>query len=663
MSATVAGITTIARFSRRRKRGNWKMFDEVETPKLTDTQKEELVNLFKKKCDYFKLSSGPLMEIFKKQLDKGCIRTERDVLVRVSAFKRQIEYFEGKSQADRLVEYGSKAYLFLDQYGTEHARVFLPKIPNATNATNGECTPTGLVSNIITPKIHNIKQVSVSSVSSVRDRALILSLKDKKFEQWLAGEMHGVEGKVPGKGALQSAINVLQNKANRLNNTHRLYNRVAPDPDGNGIWLDMTDKNWRAIHVTEEGWSIVDNPPILFKRFKHQKPLPEPITPEKGKEIQTVKKLLNFLNLRTRNDKIMYLCSIISYFVPEIEHPIMCVAGDTGSAKTMLFECAKRILDPSAHQTIRMADKPNELVQQLYHSYFCCFDNVTFLKQWQSDILCRAVTGAGQSKRELFSDDEDVIYQYMRCVNLNGINVTVKKSDLMNRTVLFKLKRIADIELRKRTELLTEFDEVKADILGAILSILSEALKHEKEVKLVSYKRLTDFHHWGCAIANALNFGANTFNKIYERKYEIQDEEVLDTSLTATALIGYIKEHFDEAKYGSEEEDGSQTVIFEFTPTELYKKVTEFARGSGISTSKGYWAGDASHFIQRINEVKTNLERVGISIIHYHTGVKKVVIIEISEFLKKLPKEPKSEDPDDSFWDKATRGKVQGGDN
>jgi len=45
------------------------------------------------------------------------------------------------------------------------------------------------------------------------------------------------------------------------------------------------------------------------------------------------------------------------------------------------------------------------------------------------DTLCRLVTGDGDSKRALYSDDEDFIYQLKRVILLNGINAPTERGD------------------------------------------------------------------------------------------------------------------------------------------------------------------------------------------------------------------------------------------
>ncbi|HXX96159.1 MAG TPA: hypothetical protein VEL11_03460 [Candidatus Bathyarchaeia archaeon] len=45
----------------------------------------------------------------------------------------------------------------------------------------------------------------------------------------------------------------------------------------------------------------------------------------------------------------------------------------------------------------------------------------------------------------LYSDDEDKIYKFRRCVGFNGINLTATKSDLLDRGLIIKVERIDGI--------------------------------------------------------------------------------------------------------------------------------------------------------------------------------------------------------------------------
>lgn len=107
----------------------------------------------------------------------------------------------------------------------------------------------------------------------------------------------------------------------------------------------------------------------------------------------------------------------------------------------------------------------NELVQQLYHNYIVYYQNLSTIKEWISDALCEAVTGTEFSKRQLFTDDEDIIYFFQRCISFNGVNLVATKADLLDRKISIQLERIPKRKNRKLPDMWNEFEILLASLL------------------------------------------------------------------------------------------------------------------------------------------------------------------------------------------------------
>ena len=89
---------------------------------------------------------------------------------------------------------------------------------------------------------------------------------------------------------------------------------------------------------------------------------------------------------------------------------------------------------------------------------------------WMSDTLCRACTGAGFSKRELYTDDDDVIYNFRRCPGLNGINIVAHKPDLLDRSLLFRLEHIPKKDRRDEETLWRDFERERYSSLTSVIT-------------------------------------------------------------------------------------------------------------------------------------------------------------------------------------------------
>ena len=125
-------------------------------------------------------------------------------------------------------------------------------------------------------------------------------------------------------------------------------------------------------------------------------------------------KFVDLLNVKDDDNKLLLKCYIISLFIPSIAKPILMLHGEQGSAKTTLQELIKMLVDPSIVKTLTFPRDINELIQQLSHNYIAYYDNVSVIKEQISDALCRAVTGSGFSKRQLYTDDDDIIYYFLK---------------------------------------------------------------------------------------------------------------------------------------------------------------------------------------------------------------------------------------------------------
>ena len=412
-------------------------------------------------------------------------------------------------------------------------------------------------------------------------------LRSNIVKQWLAKLLYDTIEKAPGGEALNATLNVLKAKA-REEAQIPLYNRVAPGAGG-AIWIDMADYFWRGIYVTKDGWKKVDTPPILFRRFSHQLPLPDP---EPGGD---VREILEFSNLHNPQHSLLYVVDTVSKFIPEIPHPISYFYGPHGGGKTMVMNAQRSVVDPSRVKLLKLPRNDKELIQQMYHHYLPYYDNLSSMTAWMSDTFCRAVSGTGNSKRQLFSDDEDVIYQYRRCPGVNGINLVATRGDFLDRAILYECGIIDDanrLEDRRLDELLKE----KAPrIFGAILDVLVEALSVYSGVELKGLSRMADFHRWGFAIAEAIGYGGDAFLEAYRENIEAQSEETLRASMIAQVVLRFME--------GRDEWSGS--------PTVLLSNLDSTAEGMGFSTNVKGWPKRAYILGRRLNELSPSLRNAG----------------------------------------------------
>jgi len=425
---------------------------------------------------------------------------------------------------------------------------------------------------------------------NVGDHREIWTCRSQQFETWLARRFWKSERRAPASHTRRAARNVLEAIALFEGDEHRLHNRVARH-DG-AIWYDLADRECRAVRITAEGWQIVTEPPILFRRYSHQRPQVDPFP---GGDLHD---FMRFVNLRDPSQALLLLVSLAACLVPQIPHAILLVHGPQGSAKTSLLRMLRRLIDPSITETLALSRKPDEVVQALSHHWAACFDNVTSIPEWIADILCRAATGEGASKRRLYTDDDAFLYAYRRCVALNSINIPTRRPDLLDRSVLFGLGPIAPAERKPEEQLWSQFEQAQPALFGAALDVVSRAMAILPTISLPAPPRMADFARWGCAIARGLGHAETEFIDAYDANIAVQNEEVLHSHPVATALAALMERRGE----------------WEGTATQLLDELEKVAREQRISTDAKGWPGAPHVLTRRLKEVQPNLAAAGIDV-------------------------------------------------
>ena len=67
------------------------------------------------------------------------------------------------------------------------------------------------------------------------------------------------------------------------------------------------------------------------------------------------------------------------------------------------------------------------------NGYLLAFDNLSGLPIWLSDALCRLASGGGFAVRQLYTDDEEVLFEAARPILLNGSEEVISRPDLGDR--------------------------------------------------------------------------------------------------------------------------------------------------------------------------------------------------------------------------------------
>ena len=447
-----------------------------------------------------------------------------------------------------------------------------------------------------------------------------------KFKMWVCKTYYENQGQPISSETVSAICNIMQGKAFFGDNVKHLDLRISDggvDLTNNEglsnrwpIYYDLGDTGRHVVKITENRWSIEDSMdvPIMFRRYSNQlaQVIPSPDYPP-----DIFDQFMSLININDESTKLILKCYIISLFIPGIPKPVLMLHGEQGSAKSTCQELTKKIVDPSSILTLTFPRNINELVQQLSHNYVAYYENLSNIPDWISDQLCRAVTGSGFSKRELYSDDDDVVYQFIRCVGFNGVNLVAEKPDLLDRGIIIQLEFIPKKLRRKlKEDILPKFEMIRPQLLGYIFDILAKVLRVKSSggIKLETRSRMADFEEYAEIISRCMGNADYEFIRAYHENKKLQTDAALEARPIATVII----------KFMESQENWSGTA------TQLLEALESMATELKIDTHRNsLWPKSPGALSRRLNEVKNNLRDVSILVGYSKDSKTRLKIIEI----------------------------------
>jgi hypothetical protein len=467
-----------------------------------------------------------------------------------------------------------------------------------------------------------------------------LELKGSRFKNWLCKRFYEESGNaaVLNGEIITSILNILKARADFEGVRKDLDLRVASNTEEpHTIYYDLANKYCQAVKINaDSSWSI-EQAPIIFRRYPTTE-YPQ-IYPERGYPEDIFDRFIELINVKDKDDKLLLKCYIVSLFYPAISKPVLMLHGEPKAAKTTAQELIRELVDPSPAKTFSLPKNRALLAQLMMHNYVCYFDNISDISDEISDALCRAVTGEAFQKRELYTDDEDILYSFIRCIGINGVNLGAQKPDLLSRGLIQRLENIDKTKRLKIKLIRKKFEEIKPQLLGYIFDTLVKVLQVQKKggIELESYERFPDFEEIGEIMSRCMGNNENDFIKAYNKNVRLQSDEAIEAHQVGSAVMQLIEDLYDE-KIDNTYED-NQNVNFkdkEFggTMSALLTLLEPIAIKLKIDTKDKSWPKQPNTLSRRLNEVTASLREVGIIVERYvidpHKKTKGIRIRKIS---------------------------------
>ena len=187
--------------------------------------------------------------------------------------------------------------------------------------------------------------------------------------------------------------------------------------------------------------------------------------------------LRSFLNVQSDNDFVLVVAWALAVLRNRGPYPVIVLSGEQGSAKSTFSAILRALLDPNTAPLRALPREDRDLFIAASNGHVLAFDNVSGLPGWISDTLCRLATGGGFAVRQLYTDQDEVLFDAARPVILNGIEEIVTRPDLADRAVFLTLQPIPEEHRRPEQELWAAFDAARPRVLGVLLDAAVLGLK------------------------------------------------------------------------------------------------------------------------------------------------------------------------------------------
>ncbi len=314
--------------------------------------------------------------------------------------------------------------------------------------------------------------------------------------------------------------------------------------------------------------------------FKHSANYANQVTPDLDTDYT---ELLGYIgkhfNVQSDSErKLLALYLVTSLWGLAINHPVLILTGEKGSSKSTTLRKLERLIDPKTSDLSGIPKGADGLELRLSNSYFVPIDNLSSLSRRRSDTLARSATGGSETKRALYTNMDEIVLDIKAVVALNGVSVVAKESDLLDRSLIIKLKRLSSREIQTEEELWDEFEKDRPVILGCCFQILALALADKEPIRTEEKIRMADFHVACIRAGRALDIPEEEISRILCENQKRINRYSVDESMAALCVLELMK---DRKKYTSSmaglleelkavaEENGMSPKVIPETPNHL----------------------------------------------------------------------------------------------
>jgi hypothetical protein len=372
-----------------------------------------------------------------------------------------------------------------------------------------------------------------------------LPVRSETYKDWLRRRYWQETGRPVADGVLPAVTGTLAARARYDGPLCPVHVRLAARDAGDagdavlgGIFLDLGDDERRAVEVTAGGWRVIEQPPVRFRRPRGQLPLPVPLRGDTATGLALLRALVRVNDA----DWPLVIAWLASALCPRGPYPVLCLSGEQGVAKSTTARLLRSLVDPAWPALRAEPLCERDLLIAAAGCWVLALDNLSALRPWLSDALCRLSTGGGIGARQLYTDDDEVVVEVERPAILTGIEDLAGRPDLLDRCILLALDTIPDEERLTERAYWSRADRARPAVLGALLDGVAGGLARlpDVEADLACLPRMADAAVWSEAVGQALGFARGVVLGALVRCRDEASSRALDASIVTAPLRAWM---------------------------------------------------------------------------------------------------------------------------
>jgi hypothetical protein len=336
-------------------------------------------------------------------------------------------------------------------------------------------------------------------------------------------------GKIPAQGSLAAVMEMVEGDASELE-PETVSLRSGADFDGSVI-IDLGGTPPLFVRIRPEGWEVVDQSPIPFRRTKLTAPMPLPVAGG------IITELFDILNVPAE-DRDLLIGWLVAGLMPLKGHALLFLRALKGAAKSTMARYLIGLIDPSMAPLRPAPDDLKDWSVAINGSKVFALDNLSYIPRWLSDALAQVITGIAKVDRELYTNEELSIRSHRRIVILTSIDIGSMEADLAERTLLVELEPL-NMDQRVDEEILDRrYEEMRPRVLGALLDLVSQVLARRDSVEVAELPRMADF---GKVLATLDQIRGTASLDRFHTIQATFDTEVVEGSAVGQALLKLVE--------------------------------------------------------------------------------------------------------------------------